>query len=156
MPRLQNPKRPRKSGSSIFGAPHSPFQTTIFKAMKERGLTFEDVASEMQINKGTFWGWIHTSNGYPSTKSCKKHHLETISRLLKIPMPELQALLDESRRLYTASGAIPMPESVDALGDFIRVLETDKRKNVSLSYVLNLAKRFHASAIAAGARTAST
>src|SRR5207253_8516186 len=62
------------------------------------------------------------------------------SQILKIPEINIGTALDASRHLFSPREN-PMPhETFDAFGRFIEILENDKRKMMSKSYVLNIAK----------------
>lgn len=124
-------------------APHSPFQKLIDGRRAELGHSTRELAKllskHIKTPQSSLFTWLHNENGFPHPKAFKDKHITGLSRVLKIPEPEIKEALDASRRLYTQRGN-PMPhESKDAFRTYIEILRNDARQTFRRSYVLNLA-----------------
>jgi len=144
MPKLITRKKKVYAKKRVkFSAPHSPFQKLVDKARLAKKLSIAALAASLKpkVNRGSMWIWLHNENGYPSKNSATPARLESLSKVLGIPLPQLQEALDASRLLYGTE--IPVPPTQDALGDLIEILEQDRRVTIRKDWVLNLAKRLH-------------
>lgn len=165
MPRLlanktkRNPKPP--CGRRIdYQVPTSPFQKMLDGRAAELGLSVGAIADQVaditgqKFNRGSYWIWTHSTNGYPSPRSATPARLAAIARVLKLDQKKMLQALDASRALYTQR-EIPVPQpSRDALLTLIEILAADKRRTLNRQWVLNLARRLHAGAIAETAPSA--
>ena len=117
-----------------------PFQKLIDTRRKQFGLSGRDLAERIGVSQSTLWIWLHNLNGYPHPKAFKPEYLSKISEVLKIPEAKLKSALDASRYLFTPPKT-PVPyEAFDPFTSLIGILENDRRKHFSKSYVVNLAK----------------
>ena len=89
------------------------------------------------------WIWLHNENGFPHPKAFKPVCVERLSRVLQVSKTAIARAIDASRHLYTAREKPTPHHALDAFGNFIEILEHDRRQTVSRGYVLNLAKRLH-------------
>lgn len=135
----------RSARSTSFDLPHSPWQKLIDSKRREKRLTYRALGEVLKVNPSVIWQWLHSKNGFPAPYAFTDDHLRLLSEELGIPMPQQKEALDASRRIYTApdAPAVPMP-SQDHFKQFLTVLKNDRRKFVSLSYVINLAETFYA------------
>jgi transcriptional regulator with XRE-family HTH domain len=155
MPRLLiNKKISRKRDQTkkvTFSAPHSPFQKLVESARVQKRLSYAQLAGKLgdgkaSVHPGTLWIWLHNQNGHPHPRSCKPEHLRRLARVLNVPLPRLQETLDASRHIFTKQES-PMPAAaVNAWQEFVGWLENDKRTKITRTVVLNMARRFMASA----------
>lgn len=135
-----------------YVAPSSPFQKLVDSRREEQGLSGRELANRIivdgrPVSQATFWIWMHSPNGYPHPKSFKHEHMRQLAKVLKLPIKKLEIALDASRHLYTEREN-PMPhEAFDSFSRFIEILENDRRKTISLSYVINLAKNLHSGSL---------
>lgn len=140
--------RPKKA---TFTNPHSPFQKLIEAARVQKRLSYAQLAGKMSdraisVHPGTLWIWIHNLNGHPHPRSCTPEHLRRMARILNIPLPRLKETLDASRHLFSPQENPVPAAAVNAWEEFVGWLENDKRAKVSRTVVLNMARRFMASA----------
>lgn len=130
----------------VYEVPHSPFQKLVDAARRTKGLSYRELADQIEVGHSILWQWLHTKNGVPHTRSFKEYHLDRLSAVLKIPVPQIKEAFDASGHRFTAQSTPAPVSSTDALKGFIEALENDRRIRVSKEYVLNLAKTFLASA----------
>ena len=130
----------------VYHVPSSPFQKLIEAAKKEKHLSYRELGDALGVGHSIIWQWMHTQNGVPHEKSFKPAHIDILSEVLKIPVPQIKKAFDASRHRFTAQGTPAPVASTDALQGFITALENDHRIRISKEYVLNLAKTFLASA----------
>jgi transcriptional regulator with XRE-family HTH domain len=141
----------------VYQVPHSPFQKLIEAARLAHQMSYRELAEELGVEHSTLWQWLHTQNGVPHARSFKDQHLASLSRALKIPVPQIKEAFDASRHRFTAQEDPAPTSSTDALEGFIEALGNDKRERISKQYALNLAKTFLASAKSGNfSRTSST
>jgi transcriptional regulator with XRE-family HTH domain len=156
MPRLLinkkvSQKRDAGPKKVTFTNPHSPFQKLVESARVEKRLSYAQLAekigdSHKSVHPGTIWIWLHNLNGYPAPRSCRPEHLKRLARVLNVPLPRLQESLDASRHIFTRQEN-PVPvATINAWAEFVGWLENDKRTKISRTVVLNMARRFMASA----------
>lgn len=156
MPRLLiNKKVSRKRdkpAKATFKDPHSPFQKLVEAARVRKRLSYAQLANDMakagaNVHPGTLWIWLHNVNGHPHPRSCTPLHLKALARVLNVPLPRLKETLDASRHLYARQEETPLPTStINAWEEFVGWLENDQRPKISRTVVLNMARRFMASA----------
>jgi len=143
MPRLNSSTPMRFLASKRNGLPHSPFQKLIDGARVGKKVSLRQLAEEIGTSHSSIHIWLTNANGYPHPKAFKQHHLEALGSALDIPVPQIQAALDQSRQLYT-DHANPMPPTVvDSFASLIEILENDKRKYLLRKTVLNIARRLY-------------
>ncbi|HZR05990.1 MAG TPA: helix-turn-helix domain-containing protein [Candidatus Udaeobacter sp.] len=141
--RVRKHKRPPCGRLIQYREAHSPFQKLIDSQRKRLGLSGRRLAARIGVSQSTLFIWLHNLNGFPHPKAFKPVHLQRLSQVLKIPQIKISTALDASRHIFTPREN-PMPHApFDAFGQFIEILEHDKRRNVSRSYVLNLAKNLY-------------
>ena len=159
MPKLivQRPKKRRKAppcGRIInYVEPRSPFQRLIDGRRREKGISGRELAKLLtaagaKVSQSSLWIWLHNENGYPHPKAFKNEHLKALARVLELSEKEITKAIDASRVFYQPKQE-PTPAPVmDAFATFIRILENDRRTNVSLGFVVNLAKNLYNGALA--------
>ena len=141
-----------KPAKATFTNPHSPFQKIVESARVEKRLSYAQLATEMaktgsNVHPGTLWIWIHNLNGYPAPRSCTPARLRSLGRVLNVPLPRLKETLDASRHLFARQEETPLPTAtINAWEEFVGWLENDQRAKISRTVVLNMARRFMASA----------
>jgi len=123
--------------------PHSPFQKLIDGHRVRYGMSYRELADAIGVSHASLYVWLNNENGYPSVKSMKASHLKGLSTTLKIPLPQIQVALDDSRRIY-ASATVSHAPSIDGLADLIGWLEHDTRVMIRRSTLLSVARRLHA------------
>ena len=151
MPRLMTQRKIRRRvppcGRLIhYCAPHSPFQKLIDSARNRRRISVRELARRIRVSQSTLWIWLHSENGFHHPKAFRTGHLEGLSRTLGISKTAIQRAIDASRHLYTAREKPTPHPALDALQNFIEIMEHDRRQTVSRSYVVNLAKRLYSGA----------
>jgi transcriptional regulator with XRE-family HTH domain len=128
--------------------PHSPFQKLVFHRMTSQKISGRELARKLivdgqPVSQSTFWIWLHNENGFPHPKAFTPDHLRQLAKAIKVPISQLEQALDASRHLYTVREN-PMPRpAFDAFERFIDIIANDKRKTISRSYVVNLAKTLY-------------
>lgn len=141
-----------KPAKATFTDPHSPFQKVVDAARIEKRLSYAQLSTKMaeagsNVHPGSLWIWLHNQNGHPHPRSCTPAHLRALGRVLNIPLPRLQETLDASRHIFTKQEKTPLPTAtIDAWEEFVGWLENDQRAKISRTVVLNMARRFMASA----------
>lgn len=157
MPRLLTQPARRKTSAKRrieYQAPSSPFQKLIDGQRLKLGLSFADISEQVseisrtKVHRATFWIWLHTRNGFPHPKSFKPAHIKALAKALKIPEPEILRALDASRHLYTPQENPAPQEAQDSLQTLVDTLRQIKKRNVSRTWVLNLALRLQKGAAA--------
>ena len=127
-----------------YVAPTSPWQKLVDAARIKLGLSFEDIATAIDGNKGSVWIWFHNKNGYPHPKSFTAERATALYRVLKLDPHVAATALDASRHLYTAKET-PMPfKAVNAFAQFIEAIEQIKQQRIYRSTILNIARRCQA------------
>lgn len=155
MPRLlinkKISKSPVRTRKVTFSNPHSPFQKLVESARVQKRLSYAQLAeklgdSESSVHPGTLWIWLHNRNGHPHPRSCRPEHLRRLARVLNVPLPRLQETLDASRHIFTKQEHSVPAAAINAWAEFVGWLENDKRPKITRTVVLNMARRFMASA----------
>lgn len=152
MPRLlTTPRKGRRKvppcGRIIeYSVPHSPFQKLIDAKRQAKGWSFRTLAKAMtELGARTthtgLWIWLHCQAGYPAPRNFKTAHIEALSEIFKIPMPQLRAAYDASRHVFTAQEK-PMPQgSQNVLEVLLGIFRCDRRKVIRTSQVVNIIER---------------
>lgn len=157
MPRLLiNKKVSRKRDKptkATFENPHSPFQKIVEAARVEKRLSYAQLSEKMalegcNVHPGSLWIWLHNKNGHPHPRSCTPAHLRALGKVLNVPLPRLQETLDASRHIFTKQETPVPTAAINAWEEFVGWLENDQRPKISRTVVLNMARRFMASAMA--------
>lgn len=148
MPRLLINRKVKKVTLVL---PHSPFQKLVDSARIQKRLSYARLAALISdeaasVHTGTLYIWLHTKNGHPHPRSCRPEHLRRLARVLNVPLPRLQETLDASRHIYTKQENPVPTAAVNAWEEFVGWLANDKRSKISRTVVLNMARRFMASA----------
>jgi transcriptional regulator with XRE-family HTH domain len=140
----KNSRRTPPCGRLIpYFHPHSPFQKLVDTARRRRRIAIRELARRIKVSQSTMWIWLHNENGFPHPKSFKPQHVGRLGQTLGLSKNAIQRAVDASRHIYTAREK-PIPhQALDAFGDFIDILEHDRRQTVSRSYVVNLAKKLY-------------
>lgn len=152
VPRLitqrKKPRRIPPCGRLInYLPPHSPFQKLIDTVRTRRRISVRGLARKIGVSPSTLWIWLHSENGFPHPKSFKGQHLKKLSHALGLSKKAIERTIDASRHVYTAREKPTPHVSLDALRQFIEILDHDRRQTVSRSYILNLAKRLYSGAV---------
>lgn len=142
-----------KATKATFTNPHSPFQKLVESARVEKRLSYAQLSTEMaklgsNVHPGTLWIWLHNLNGHPHPRSCRPEHLKALGRILNVPVPRLEETLDASRHIFTKQETPVPTAAINAWEEFVGWLENDHRARLSRTVVLNMARRFMASAMA--------
>jgi transcriptional regulator with XRE-family HTH domain len=127
-------------------APHSPFQKLIDSARTRLRISGRELARRIGVSQSTLWIWLHNENGFPHPKAFKPQHLKRLSHALGVSKKAIERAIDTSRHVYTAREKPTPHVTLDAFRHFIDILEHDRRQTVSVSYILNLAKRLYSGA----------
>ena len=127
-----------------YVAPSSPWQKLVDAARTKLGLSFEDLATAIEGNKGSVWIWFHTKNGFPHPKSFTADRAAALYRVLKLDPSVAARALDASRHLYTDKET-PVPfKTVNAFAQFIESIESISQQRIYKSTILNIARRCQA------------
>lgn len=152
VPRLITQRKKRRAvppcGRLInYVAPHSPFQKLIDSSRIRLRISVRELARRIGVSQSTLWIWLHSENGFPHPKAFKAQHLRRLSHSLRISKRAIERAIDASRHVYTAREKPTPHVLLDAFQHFIDILEHDRRRTVSVSYVINLAKRLYCGAV---------
>lgn len=151
MPRLITQRKKRRRvppcGRLIhYLPPHSPFQKLIDSVRIRRRISGRALAQRIGVSPSTLWIWLHSENGFPHPKAFNAQHVKKLSHALGLSKKAIERAIDASRHVYTAREKPTPHSSLDALRQFIEILDHDRRQTVSRSYVLNVAKRLYSGA----------
>ena len=136
-----------------FVLPHSPFQVLIDQARISKGYSIRELALLIDEEGAhhpysTLYLWLHSKTGVPTKKSFSNKHVQALAKHLGLKETDIRGAVDTSSYRFTPC-AEPVPQpAIDVFAQFITTLENDKRINFNRNYVLNLAKRLYAGAVA--------